>query len=416
MSEEREMILRMLLKEGKISVEEADALLQALEESGGATPGPAAPAGGPGARMPDLRAELRGVFDELVRSMPQEVIGELKRTKDVLRPSLLGALQALRGLPEGQTASAAEEPMTAGEQLVLRNTWGDVQLAGRSSGSLRVTATRRAWAGTAGEAQRLAESVAVTPTRNGSDVVIDVAPVDGRRVRVDLEAEVPPGVGASLRLANGDVRVSRLSGPLAVTVTRGDVHVSDLKGSVESGVTSGDVALRSVDGDASLEIRSGDVNAADVAGVVTAHVPSGDIDIERCGGAVLDVIHGDASIDHATGDVAIDGKSGNLTLRDLRNRAVRVRTLSGDVTVGVAALPVDGTVSLETLSGDIGLDLPAESRGTIDAAVRSGEVDCALPLANRAGDRRSLRGTLNGPGARIILRTTSGDIEIRGAR
>lgn len=415
MSEEREMILRML-KEGKVSVEEADALLQALEEAGGDTPGPFEPPAGPGAEMPDLRAELRGVFDDLVESIPKEVISELKRTKDILRPSLLSALRALRGLGEGHAESAAEEPMAAGERLLVRNAWGDVHLAGTSSGPLRVTAIRRVWAGTAEEAQRLAQSVPVAPRRSGSEVVIDIPPAEGRRVRVDLELEAPPGVAAVLQLAKGDVRVSRLSGTLAVTLARGDVHVTELRGPAEIEVTSGDVELRSVDGNASLEIRSGDVSAADVTGVITGRILSGDVDIERCGGAVLDVIHGDISIDHATGDVSVEGKSGDLTFRDLRSRAVRARTLSGDVTAGIAALPEDGTVSLETLSGDIDLSLPAESRGTIDAAVRSGEVECAIPLTNRTGDRRSLRGSLNGPGADITLRTTSGDIEIRGAR
>lgn len=410
MSEEREMILRML-KEGKVSVEEADALLQALEEEGTAAEAETVSPSGPPHETPNLHAELRGIFHELVESIPKDVMRELQRTKDALRPSFWGTLHALQGLHEGQAESTTEEPMTAGERLTVRNAWGDVRVVAASGGVLRVKATRRVWAADEDEAQRLAESLRVAPQRRGDEVVIDARSLEGRRARVDLELEVPSGVASTLRLAKGDVRVDGVSGPLHVDVIRGDVRVDDLRGAAEINVTSGDVHAESVDGDLSVDIRSGDVQLAHVAGVV-GRVLSGDVEIERCGRLTLDVIHGDVSIDQATGDIAVEAKSGDLRFQRVQSQAVQCRTLSGDVTVALTALPSTASVSVETLSGDIRLQLPPDAHASIDAVVRSGEVDCALPLRAQTGDRRSVRGTLNGPGATVTLRATSGDIDI----
>ena len=109
MDEEREMVLRML-KEGKISVEEADALLQdlAASETGA-----------------DLRQELHGVFKELMESIPKDLRRELHRTREAFTPSFVDVVRGLRGLAEGRAETTAEEPMRAGETLDLRQAWGD---------------------------------------------------------------------------------------------------------------------------------------------------------------------------------------------------------------------------------------------------------------------------------------------------
>jgi DUF4097 and DUF4098 domain-containing protein YvlB len=389
-------------------------LLQVLEEEGSAAEAHAASPPAPLRETPDLHAELRGIFHELVESIPKDVMRELKRTKDALRPSFWGTLHALQGLHGGQAESTAQEPMVGGERLTVHNAWGDVRVVAASGGVLRVKATRRVWAAGGDEAQRLAESLSVVPRRRGDEVVVDVRSLEGRRVRVDLELEVPPGVASTLRLAKGDVRVDSVSGPVRVDVIRGDVRVGDLRGAAEISVTSGDVHAESVDGDLSVDVRSGDVQLAGVAGVF-GRVLSGDVEIDRCGRLTLDIIHGDVSIDQVTGDIAVDAKSGDLRVQRVQSQAVRCRTLSGDVTVAMTVLAVNASVSLETLSGDIRLQLPQDAHASIDAVVGSGEVDCALPLRSQTGDRRSVRGILNGPGATVTLRATSGDIDIGAA-
>lgn len=403
MNEEREMVLRML-KEGKISVEEADALLQALAEES-ETPAPAAEPGagaeGPGV---DIRVELGDLVRELTESIPKEVI-HLERLKDLgefrrhFKFGWRGIVSALQGLGEGQAEESSELPMVSGERLELRNAWGDIRLSRSQDDRLRVKARKRVWAATAADATREAEALSVQPRREGSTVYLGVRRVEGR-VRVDMDVLVPDGVAVVLDVAKGDVRVEGLHGWVEVHVARGDV------------------TLRDVDGDVHLDVKSGDIVAGVVRGKVSGRVLNGDVDATECGGVTLDIVNGDVSLRQVAGDVDIEAKNGDIEVESVQGRSIRARALSGDVQVTVSILPDGGAVNGETMSGDVEIRLPSDARATIDAATMSGEINCMLPLQDRAADRgtlrrRTLRGVLNGPGAVITLRTASGDIEIR---
>ena len=369
MDEEREMVLRML-KEGKISVEEADALLQELADQPPGVEGSAA--GRPheaerqstGGRVAskigaDLRQELHGVFKELMESIPKDLRRELHRTREAFTPSFVDVVRGLRGLAEGRAETTAEEPMRAGETLILRQAWGDVRLRADGEGPMRLRALRRVWSTTPEQAQREAEALPVEVRRDGATVVVHVPRPEGRRARVDFEITVPKGVGARIDVAKGDVRAEGIAAT-DLHLARGDVHIAGLDGALRADVVSGDVDIRGVEGDVRLDVRSGDVAAQDV-----------------------------------------------------RSSDLRVRTLSGDVAVDLVEL-AQGTVSVETVSGDIMLSVPSDGRATIEASTRTGQISTGLPLAEQTTGFRSLRGVLNGPGASVRLQATSGDVRVRG--
>jgi DUF4097 and DUF4098 domain-containing protein YvlB len=431
MNEEREMVLRML-KEGKISVEEADALLQALAEETG---GPAEEPGEATARAGvDVRVELGDLIKEITESVPREVIHELRelrhlkdlkqlgRIKDIkeFKHGWRGILNAIQGLAEGQAEETADLTMGPEDTLEIANAWGDVRLRRSADARLRMKARKRVWSSTREEAQRLAEGLRVGPRREGSRVVVGASMVMEARRRIDLEIDVPAGVAVTVEVAKGDVRAEGLDGLVQMQVARGDVQVADQPERLVLSIASGDVTVKRAGSDVSLDIKSGDVTAIDVRGKLTGRILNGDIECQRCAAVALDVLSGDVSVADTEGDIELEVRNGDLDITRARGRSVRPRTLSGDVHVTVAALPEGGTLSVETMRGDIDVSLPADSRATIDAATMSGDVACALSLQDRSSDRgtmrrRVVRGVLNAPGALVTLRTTSGDIRIEGA-
>lgn len=383
MDEEREMVLRML-KEGKITVEEADALLQELVEQrsegeGGSATAPR-PLSSPGG--PDVREELRTVFQDLMDSIPKDVVRELKHAGEAFRPGFFHVVRGLRGLAEGRAETTVEETMRPGEQVILSNAWGDVAFGVSPDERLRLRAIKRVWAETVEDAQREAEALPVEVRRQGTSIEIGVPrPVRRhQRSRVDFHLAVPPDVNVRVDVAKGDVEAEALRGRMDLRVARGDVKIRGHEGVVELDVVSGDIHLGTIRGD----VR-------------------------------LNVIHGDVAAARVTGSVDVETKSGDIALTNARPRDVRMRTLCGDVEVSLEALGA-GPLTVETISGDIEVGLPASARATIDAATRSGEVHSTFALQQTAGDRRSLRGILNAPAAMVRLSATSGDIEIRESR
>jgi len=413
MDEEREMVLRML-KEGKISVEEADALLQELADQskeapateGGREEGRAAPSLGE-----DLRVELRSVFKELMESIPKDVMHEIRRTREVFRPTFIEVMRGLRGLMEGRAETTAEEAMRPGETLDLRNAWGDVRISAGDEGPMRLRAVKRVWSLTAEEAQREAEALPIEVRRDGSSVVVHVPRPAGRRARVDFEITVPKGVVARIDVAKGDLSLDGVAGA-ELHVARGDVRIAGLEGPLRADLVSGDLEIRRVVGDVRLDIKSGDVAASDIRGRVEGRIINGDVAIQESGGAGLDLINGDVDLRRVRGPVAVTTKSGDVELVQSRSTDVKVHALSGDVEIDLEEL-VEGSVVAETISGDITLAVPADSRATIDASTRSGSISAGLPLTEQTTGFRSLRGVLNGPGATVRLQATSGDVAVR---
>lgn len=378
MNEEREMVLRML-KEGKISVEEADALLHELAQQGAEARGGDAEGARPSSTSTaDLRDELRVVLQDLMESFRRDVVPELRRTKEAFHPTFVQVLRGLRGLVEGRAETAAEERMAAGETLELRNAWGDVHISASADDRVRLRAVKRVWASTSEEAQAEAEALAVVVRREGAIVLISVSRPEGRRARVDFEIAVPMGVATRVDVAKGDLTIRR------------------------------------VQGDVRLDVKSGDVTLDEV-GRIEGRVISGDVAVNGCRGAALDVMNGDVSLTQVAGDVDVAAKSGDVAIAEARSREVRVRTLSGDVAIDLLELQ-EGSVLAETLSGDIRLALPSDARATVEAGTRSGDVRSGLPLTEQVTGLRSLRGVLNGGGATVRLQATSGDVRLEARR
>lgn len=179
--------------------------------------------------------------------------------------------------------------------------------------------------------------------------------------------------------------------------------------------------------------------------VVTISVPTGvslagsvasaDISCEvELGDVRLVSASGDLLVDHAT-DVDLKTASGDVQVAATKNR-VRIRTASGDVAIGVA-----NDVSVVTASGDVKV---GESRATATLKTASGElrVDAfdgpSLSVKTVSGDVhvgvrpgrsikvdiQSLSGAINlpseptsgttggGPGLKVRARTVSGDINL----
>ena len=178
-----------------------------------------------------------------------------------------------------------------------------------------------------------------------------------RNVSIDYEIEVPVETQVISTTGSGEVSVEGIRGPVKAT----------------SG--SGDLKLHSVQSDVNLKTGSGDVSLEEISG--------GRVDVE-------------------TG-------SGDVKLRDLRC-AMRVRTGSGDIS---AEGELTGDWTLHAGSGEIIVRLPSETGFDLDAHTSSGEIHTELPVtAQGSFGRGELRGKVRGGGARLELRTGSGDITI----
>jgi len=254
-------------------------------------------------------------------------------------------------------------------RLRVRNVSGQTEIAAGGPGEVLVTARKRMRGWSEDRARRLLENVEIRMEQEGDEIVIEPRIFEqergwldlfrGGRVVVDLEIRVP---------REAQVDASTVSGQLSLTGTRGPMELRSV---------SGEVTVRDVQGPLRVRTVSGDVLADGFVGQLEANSVSGDMRFERSRVRLPDIVT-------VSGDLEIDA----LPAGD-----GRVKTVSGDVALGLAGGDVE--IEYRTLSGD--------------AAV---EVEARVEQEGRR-DRHILLGR-GGPQLRV--KTVSGDLKVRAAR
>jgi DUF4097 and DUF4098 domain-containing protein YvlB len=224
----------------------------------------------------------------------------------------------------------------------------------------------------------------------GADVVlsnvngrITITAWDQPRVRVIAKKEVD-GDRDEIKQALQDLRVEmqpRDGGLVIRTVYPKDHHGAGslidwlLGDNIDAEVTYELTVPRTMNVDVSN--TNGGIHLADVTGHLELETTNGKIVVKRCGG----------SLDAATTNGSIDAE----LLKVAKNQPMRFETTNGRIEL--------------TMPSNVGLE--------IDAATTNGDISTDLPVSTTHTGSNALRGTINGGGTSVRMRTTNGGIAIR---
>ena len=239
------------------------------------------------------------------------------------------------------------------------------------------------------EAEELVDraTVGCRPAGSGHAVEVKVPRRRGfRHPTVTVRVEVPVGARVTVVTASAGVEVDGPVGEADLQTGSGDMAADDVAGDVTAKTASGDIVLGRVGGDLRAQTASGDLRCSSVAGAADFCTVSGDLEL----GAADSWVAVKATSGHVRmGELACGARvanvSGNVRVLALGEGALRVRSVSGDVAVGVAR----------------GVELH------VDVATASGRVHSDIPLtpAPVPGRRRETR-------AEVSVRSVSGNVEI----
>lgn len=380
MNEERLKVLKML-KEGRITMEEAELLLDALGEGeSGAASGERSEEDRHG-ESSERRRGFSGwggipeglfnfdwkldpkVFQTGFRDAMKGFEQSMKDfASEFKERDFSGGFKDFFGRTSGQSTKSVRIETVGVTKVSLNNRWGDLRIRGADTNEVTGSATTTAWDADSQAASEKAEDIQVTHYREGDTIVVRCeGPERSRpaRFRTDFDITVPRELAMHIKGMSGDVAVS------------------DLAGGVEIMNLSGDVIVQRTSGIMTIESKSGDIEVLDCEGELRAHSLSGEIALEH-----------------------------------LKSVMVQAHTVSGDVSAEIAPEgPAD--IDLQSTSGDITLKVPQECGLAFTAETASGEVSCKLPaqIDSKSGGRMS--GSLNGGGATARLRTKSGDVVLK---
>lgn len=220
---------------------------------------------------------------------------------------------------------------------------------------------------------------------SGSSEALEATTVEQRGDVVSVVVDDRKGL-FGLRTHEVDVRVRCPERAVLQARTKSaDVAVDGLLASLDASTASGDVRAERVEGDVSLKSASGDLRVDDAGGEVSVGTASGDVEAGRVGGPFrANVVSGDLRLRDAAGPVA-------------------ATTVSGDVRVDRVA---EGTVELQSVSGDVEVGIRRGSRVHVDASSLSGDTRSELELGGESAAGEE------GPLVRLRIKTVSGDIAV----
>jgi DUF4097 and DUF4098 domain-containing protein YvlB len=323
------------------------------------------------------------------------------KTKQLLCTlAVLGLMVPLAASAEIRDDITRSFDAKAGGKLVLEADFGDIDIRTHASSKVDVLVKREARTSSDSKARDLFEDYRVTFNQSGDVIEIRAEkPGSGwnwsNRLDVRFEISVPSQFNLDLRTAGGDVRIADLTGDVEASTSGGDLDLGRVDGVVRVRTSGGDVGLKDVTGDVVARTSGGDVKVGRVGGRVEAKTSGGDIEVRGAGA-----------------DLEVSTSGGDIDLFDIEG-PVRASTSGGDITARLTRSPAE-SCKLSTSGGSIDLYLAPGVGLQIEASSTGGRVSADVPVTITEMDGKSrISGSINGGGATMTMRTSSGSIRIR---
>jgi TonB family protein len=271
---------------------------------------------------------------------------------------------------------------------------------------------------------------------------IETADIGGRVVLLTQGGNITAGrIGlAGSSLAHGDRPVAKFE------TEGGHITLKDVAGDVDAYTAGGHIQAGNIDGNAKLRTGGGHIRAARIKGTARLETDGGNITIGEAGsfvgvrtaGGQIDFgeVHGSVHAEtggggirvmYVAGPMEVATTGGSICLTRVANK-VRAETGEGTITAWINperserahTVRLPGPSQLASHTGDIVVFIPRNIAMTIDAIVESGgpshiEADPALPLNVQTQPDGPVHAvaSLNGGGAPLKLRTTTGKIQLQ---
>jgi len=340
-----------------------------------------------------------------LNQMPNEQVVIMKKLLTIAALLVLGALGVRAATEENKHET---RPATPGGRLVVDVDFGSIDVTPGDNDKVVIDAHRKVEMSSKEKEQEYLAAVPITVTTEGDKVILRAIhkheslgmqfwrAIGHSRTEGRYTVKVPASFNLDLDTAGGDISAQGISGNVKVDTSGGDLTFGRIHGDIHADTSGGEITAKDCDGKANLDTSGGRI---EVTG------GRGNLNVDTSGGNV--------TVLNRIGDTKVDSSGGKLRLGNISGM-LKAETSGGSVSA-ILPSPVAGDVHLETSGGNITVATPSSAALTIDAETSAGGIHSDLPITRLSSDEDSLKGTINGGGTKLVLRSSAGSIQIVSA-
>lgn len=415
------LLVLNILKEGRITVEEADRIINYVNSTENLNkdksnvfqyPNPEAITDFAREGVSKIEKFVSGIgfnIERVAQNITQKINTKLENTSNVLQTGEKFTFESEEVISFDDT-----------KKLMLENNWGAVKILGEDRNDISMKIEKIIWTTNKDLANERDKGLKVGSIQNEGVTQI-LLPTYNQETNdtINLELKIPKTLELHLSTLNGNLNIDKIENEqtkvFAKTVS-GEIEVNDLKAKeLEALSVSGDIVLRNINSAVYTRSTSGNIEingeiieesrlntiSGDIRGTVSVHnsleltSSSGDIDIKSVKNDSCQMV-----------DIVTN--SGDIHYHGIVKNTLRTRTNSGNIKA-ISIVANSGIIEATSTSGDIEWMIDEDCDISFKCESKSGEIFTNLEEVEKSEGR--LSGTLKEGKAKLILSSVSGDLK-----
>ena len=331
------------------------------------------------------------------------------------------------------TALTEEEPVLEkiektynvenGGSLTVLSEFGAIEIRTAEQDKVEVLVTKESKFKLVKASQEVLADFELTFEHEGSDVRIQGAFKHGRehwrkhlnRLKINFLITVPQQYNVDLDTSSGGISVADLGGKVRAKTSGGSLRLGNITGTVWGHTSGGSIKLASSGSSVDLKTSGGSVEVVDVAGDVKAQTSGGSLRFGAIEGSIWGKTSGGSiKVASCSGGADVHTSGGSIRLQNIGG-SVNARTSGGSIHAAMITQP-DSDCNLRTSGGGITLTLIPDIAVDVEAETSGGHVSTDFAVESVIQGKvpkNRLKGSINGGGPLLKLRTSGGSIRLQ---
>jgi len=319
------------------------------------------------------------------------------------RALLLLPLAAVAALGATEEQLSKRFAAQAEGRLIVDVSFGSIEVTTHAADEVVVDVWRKVTRRAKADEEEFLRDHPVTFSQDGNTVTVRCRREGTRawlwsgpsRLEAGFTIKVPTQFNAQLTTAGGSIAVSDLAGEVKADTSGGGLRFANLRGPLDGETSGGSIRVSDCEGALHIDTSGGGIDVSGGSGSLRGHTSGGSVRVKAF-----------------RGDTRVETSGGGVTIEHVIGR-VEGSTSGGSVSAELPS-PLPGDVRLSTSGGGVTVTVPADAAFDLDASTSAGRVTSDLPVTVVGKVARdSLRGTVNGGGKSVVLRTSAGSIRLR---